>query len=67
MFPHRQNDTRELAARKPAALLKADRVQPDFGTIGIAFDMHMRRLGTVSREKEEPVRPNTEDGWHGEQ
>ncbi len=67
MLSHHQNDTREFAAGKPAALLEADRVQPDLGAIGIPLDMHMSGLGTVAREEEEPVRPNPQDGRHGEQ
>ena len=37
MLAHHQYDTSEFAAGKAAAILEANRVQPQFGAIGIAF------------------------------
>ena len=55
MLTNHQNDTRNLAARKATAVLEADWVEPDFGAIGVPFDMHVWRLGTVTREEEASV------------
>lgn len=61
-----KNDTRDLAARKAAAVLEPDGIKPDLGAIGIALNVDVRRLGAISREEEATVRPDAKDGRHGE-
>jgi len=66
VLSHHQNDTRQFAPGKPAAVLQADWVQPDLGAIGVALDVHVGWLGAVAREEEAPVWPDTQNGRHGE-
>ena len=66
MFPHRQNDTCQFAARKAATLLEAHRIQPDLGAVGVPLNVHMWRLCSIAGEKEEPVWTETQNSRHGE-
>ncbi len=66
MLMDHQNDTRDLASRKPAALLEPDGIEPDLGTIGVAFDVDVRWLSPITREEETAVGPDAKDGRHGE-
>ncbi len=62
-----ENDTGEFAARKATAGVKADRIEPNLGPIGIALDMDMRRLRAIASEEKEAVGSDTENSGHGEQ
>ena len=66
MFSHHQNDTRQFTARKAATLLEPYRIQPDLGAVGIPFNVHMWRLRSIAGEKEEPVRPETQNSRHSD-
>ena len=61
-----ENDTCNLAARKAAAVLKPDGIEPDLGAIGVALDVNVRRLSAITREEEAAVRPDAKDSRHGE-
>ena len=60
-----ENDTRDLAARKAAAVMQADWIEPDLGAICIALDMDVRRLSAITREEEAAVGPDAKDRRHG--
>ena len=66
MLTDHENDTRDLTARKAAAVLEADRIEPDLGAIGVALDVDVRRLSAITREEEAAVGPDAKDGRHGE-
>lgn len=66
MLAHHQYDTSEFAAGKAAAVLEANRVQPHFGAIGIAFNVDVGRLVPIAREEKAAVRADTKDGGHVE-
>ncbi|MGH7617314.1 MAG: hypothetical protein ACREPM_08815 [Gemmatimonadaceae bacterium] len=44
--------------------MKANRVQPDLGAIGIALNVNVRRLVPIAGEEEAPVRADAKDGGH---
>ena len=60
------NDTRDLPARKAAAVLEPDRIEPDLGAIGVALDVDVRWLSAIARVEEAAVGPDAKDGRHGE-
>ena len=66
MLAHQQNDTSEFAARKAAAVLEANRVQPHLGAIGIAFHVDVGRLVPIASEEEAAIGADTKDGGHFE-
>ena len=66
MLAHHQYDTGEFAARKAAAVLKANRVQPHLGSVGIALNMDVRRLVPITGEEEAAVGADTKNGGHFE-
>lgn len=61
-----ENDTRELAPRKAAAVLKPHGIEPDLGAIGVALDVDVRWLAAVTREEEATIGADAKDGRHGE-
>ena len=62
MFLNHHDDTSQLAPRKAAALLQSDRIEPEFGPIGIPLDVDMRGFGAVAGIEEEPIGSDAEDG-----
>ena len=64
MLAHHQYDTGEFAARKAAAVLEANRVQPYLGAIGIALDVNVGWLVPIAGEEEAPIRTDAKDGGH---
>ncbi len=62
-----QNDTRDLASRKAAAVLKPDGIEPDLGAISVALDVDVRRLDAITPEEKAAVGPDAKDGRHVEQ
>ena len=66
MLMDHQNNTRDLASRKAAAVLKPHWIKPDLGAIGVALHVDMRRLAAVTREEEAAVGADAKDGRHGE-
>lgn len=57
-------DASDLSARKPSVTLQPDGVKPELRQLVVMFDMHMRRLLTISGVKKEPVGTGSENGWH---
>jgi len=55
---------RQFAARKAAAGLKRDGIQPNLGAIRIPLHVNVRGLSAVTGEKEASVRSDTQDGGH---
>lgn len=49
---------------KPAAALQSDRIKPKLGDLVISFNMNVLRFVPITRIKEKPVWPNSQDGWH---
>ena len=66
MLAYHQYDTSELAARKAAAVLETNRVEPHLGSIRVALDVDVRRFVPVAGEKEAAVRADAKDGGHRE-
>lgn len=54
----------DLGARKPSVTLQPDGVKPKLRQLIVVFDMHMRRLITISGVKKEAVRTDSENCWH---
>ena len=54
MFLNHHDDTSQLAPRKAAALLQSDRIEQEFGPIGIPLDVDMGGFGAVAGIDEEP-------------
>ena len=53
---------RQFAARKAAAVLKRDGIQPNLGAIRIPLHVNVRGLGAVTGKKEASVWTDTENG-----
>lgn len=66
MLTDHENDTSDFAPRKAAAPLEPDRIEPDLGAIGIALDVNVGRLSTITRVEEAAVGPQAKDGRHGQ-
>jgi len=64
LFTHQHDDTRQFAARKAAAVLEPDRIQPNLGPIRIPLHVNVCGLSAVTGEKEASVWTDTENGAH---
>jgi hypothetical protein len=54
----------DFSSAETPAVLKPDRIKPEFGLILVALNVNVRRLITVTRIKEESVRTTDQDSWH---
>lgn len=62
VLAHHQNDTRQFAVSKAAAVVEPDRGEPDFGAIRVALHVNVRWLGPVARIEEAAIWLNTKNG-----
>jgi hypothetical protein len=63
MLAHHEYDTSEFAAGKAAAILEANRVQPQFGAIGIAFHVDVGRPRSDRRRRRSSDTAQPEGRW----
>ena len=54
----------DLGPAKSAAVLKAHRLEPEFGAVFVSFNMNVHWLFTIAGVEEEAIRPTPENGWH---
>ena len=66
MLAHHQNDTSQFAAWKAAAIVEPNRVQPQFGPVGVALDVNVRRLIPIASEEEAAIRADAQNSGHAE-
>jgi hypothetical protein len=57
-------DASDLGTGKPTVTLQPDGIKPELRQLIVVFDMHMRRLISISSIKEETVGTDSENGWH---
>ena len=64
MLEHEGPNSADLGPTESAAILKANRVEPELGAVLVSFDMNVHRLVTISGVEEEAVRPTPKNRWH---
>ena len=64
MLTGQENDTGDFSARKATGVVQACGSEPKLGAVGVAFHVHMGRLGAVTRVEEETVRADAKDRGH---
>ena len=66
MFLNQRGNSTQLWAAITAAVLKANRIEPELRPVPIALYVNMRWFGTVLGVEEEPIWTNTKDRRHPE-
>lgn len=64
MLDDQARDPSQLRAIEATASFKANRVQPEFGSKGVALHMNVRRFWPITRVEEEAIRANAEHRGH---